>query len=323
MRYLLARTGQACLLLAGVSLLSFVFVQLAPGDFFSEMRLNPQISQETVQHLQRQFALDRPASVRYLHWLRGLVHGDFGFSFAYNSPVRTLLMPRAGNTLLLTSIATLIAWSIAIPLGVRTAATPRGLPARVCSLVTATLLATPDLVLALITMMFAVRSGWIRSVRTAPSASGSFMGWQNMRDALVHLALPTFVLTLTIVPTLLRHTAAAMRDALSSSCISAARAHGIGPSQILYRHALRVAINPIVTLLGTSLGSLLSASLMVEVAMGWPGIGPLLLEAILSRDLFVVIGGIVLSAVFLISGTLVADVLLFVVDPRIRTEGLA
>src|SRR5580704_13075112 len=148
MRYLLTRIGQSVLLLAGVSLLSFGFLQLAPGDFFSEMRLSPQISDATVQSLRKQFAFDKPLHTRYWRWLQSTLHGELGFSFAYNSPVAPLLLDRVGRTLLLTSTAMLLAWCVAIPLGVMSAAAPAGLLARVCSIGTAAFLATPELLLA-------------------------------------------------------------------------------------------------------------------------------------------------------------------------------
>lgn len=323
MRYLLTRIGQSVLLLAGVSLLSFAFLQLAPGNFFSEMRLNPQISDETVQNLRKQFALDQPLLVRYWRWLQSAVHGELGFSFAYNSPVAPLLLARANNTLLLTSIAMCLAWCIAIPLGVANAAWPEGLLARCCSLGSAFFLATPELLLALVCLMVAVRSGWIRSLGMGASLTNLSPGMQSARSMTGRLLMPTIVLVLTSFPVLLQHTTSAMREALASPYIAAARAHGIGAARILFHHALRAALNPLVTLLGASLASLLSASLLVEVVMGWPGIGPLLLEAILNRDIYVVIGGVMLSALFLVAGMFVADVLLFAVDPRIRAEELS
>src|SRR6266404_3730332 len=118
MRFFLRRLGHAFLLLVGVSILAFLFATLAPGNYFDEMRLNPQISSETVAALRAQYQLDRPLPIRYASWVNSVLHGQMGFSFAYNSPVAPLLFVRARNTLLLTITATLIAWGIALPLGV-------------------------------------------------------------------------------------------------------------------------------------------------------------------------------------------------------------
>jgi peptide/nickel transport system permease protein len=321
MRYLLVRIGQSVFVLAGVSLLSFVFLQLAPGNFFSEMRLNPQVSDETVQNLRREFALDKPLLTRYWRWLQSVFRGELGFSLAYNSPVAPLLMARTFNTLLLATTSMVLAWCIAVPLGVVAAATQNGWVARVSTFGNSLILATPELLLALLALMLAAKHGWLRSAPTPLSSSDHV--WEGLRNALTRMVLPLAVLVLTSIPVLLRHTAAAVRDTLSSPFVAAARAHGIRPSRIWFYHALKPALNPLVSLFGTSLASLLSASLLVEVVMGWPGIGPLLVEAILNRDIYVVIAGIMLSAVFLVMGTLVADVLLFAVDPRIRAERLA
>src|SRR3979490_1705982 len=147
MRYLLGRLGHAFFLLVGVPILPFLFATLAPGNYFDEMRLNPQISPETVAALRAQYQLDRPLPVRYASWLNSVLHGEMGFSFAYNSPVAPLLLARARNTLLLTVTATLLAWGIALPLGVWSADRLGRLPDRMLSLGTAVLLVIPDLAL--------------------------------------------------------------------------------------------------------------------------------------------------------------------------------
>ena len=149
MRYFLRRLMHGTFLLIGVSILTFLFSTLAPGNYFDEMRLNPQISPETVAGLRAQYQLDRPLPVRYGRWVNALLHGEMGFSFAYNSPVAPLLWVRARNTLLLTVTATLIAWALALPLGVWSATTLGRLPDRAISGATAALLVVPDLVLAI------------------------------------------------------------------------------------------------------------------------------------------------------------------------------
>ena len=323
MRYLLARVGQSVFLLAGISLLSFAFLQLAPGNYFSEMRLNPQISGETVDHLTQEFGLNQPIQVRYWYWLRSVAHGEMGVSFAYNTPVASLLLGRARNTLLLTSIAMVLAWLIAVPLGVVSAAYPSQLIARISSFGSATLLAAPELLLALVALMLAVRTGWMRRPGFSASVWKTSAEWEGIRLATTRLTIPVLVLVLANFPILFQHTASAMRESLASRFVWAAGAHGISAGRILFRHALPAALNPLVSLLGTSIATLLSASLLVEVVLGWPGVGPLLLEAILNRDVYVVIGGVMLSACFLIAGMLFSDMLLFIVDPRIRAERLA
>src|SRR5438445_6610121 len=149
MRYFLHRLLQAAFLLIGVSILTFLFSALAPGNYFDEMRLNPQISPETVAALRAQYQLDRPLPVRYMRWVNSLLRGEMGYSFAYNSPVAPLLLVRARNTLLLTVTSTLLAWAVALPLGIWSAERTGRLPDRLLSWGTAGLLVIPDLALAL------------------------------------------------------------------------------------------------------------------------------------------------------------------------------
>jgi len=160
MRFLLRRLIHAVILLFGVSILTFLFTSLAPGDYFSEMSLNPQLSHETVAALRGQYQLDRPLHVRYIRWVSSVVHGDLGFSFSYNSPVGPLLWVRARNTLLLTVTATLLTWGLALPLGVWSAEHLGSFPDTLLSWTMAGLLIVPDLALAMGLLFFAVRSGW-------------------------------------------------------------------------------------------------------------------------------------------------------------------
>ncbi|HKV25764.1 MAG TPA: ABC transporter permease [Candidatus Acidoferrum sp.] len=320
MRYLLRRAFHALLLLFGVSILTFLFSSLTPGNYFEEMRLNPQISPETVAALRAQYQLDRPIPIRYIHWLDSVAHGQFGFSFAYNAPVGPLLWSRARNTLLLSITAMLIAWLLALPLGVWSAAKFGRLPDRILTWTTAALMVIPDLVLALGFLILAVRTGWFPTGGLVSLGFDSFSFLQKFRDLALHMALPVTVLVLSALPMLLRHVRSAVAEVLDSPFLRAAASHGIPRRKLLYRYALRAAANPLISLFGFSIGTLLSASLLVEIIMSWPGLGPLLLEAILARDLYVVIGGVLLSMLFLVAGNFLADLLLYWADPRIRTE---
>jgi len=323
MRYFLHRLMQAGFLLIGVSILTFLFSTLAPGNYFDEMRLNPQISRETVAALRAQYQLDRPLPVRYGRWVNSLLHGEMGFSFAYNSPVAPLLWVRARNTLLLTVTATLIAWALALPLGIWSATTLGRLPDRALSWATAALLVIPDLVLALGLLILAVRSGWFPTGGMVSVGFENLSPLQKFRDIVFHMVLPVTALVLSALPTLVRHVRAALAGVLEAPFLRAAASHGIQRRTLLYRYALRAAANPLISLFGFSVGALLSGSLLVEVVMSWPGLGPLLLEAILARDLYVVIGGVICSTIFLVAGNLLADVLIYWADPRIRTTAAA
>jgi peptide/nickel transport system permease protein len=320
MRYFLRRLMLAAFLLIGVSILTFLFSTLAPGSYFDEMRVNPQISRETVAALRAQYQLDRPLPVRYVRWLNSLTHGEMGFSFAYNSPVAPLLWVRARNTLLLTVTATLIAWALALPVGIWSATTLGRLPDRTLSCTTAALLVIPDLVLAICLLILAVRTGWFPTGGMVSISFENLSPLQKLRDLALHMELPVMALVLSALPMLLRHVRAAVADVLDAPFLRAAAGHGIQRRTLFYRYALRAAANPLISLLGFSVGALLSGSLLVEVVMSWPGLGPLLLEAILARDLYVVIGGVLCSTVFLVAGNFLADLLMYWADPRIRAR---
>ena len=323
MRFFLRRLRHAFFLVVGVSMLAFLFTTLAPGNYFDEMRLNPRIAPETLAALRAQYELDRPLPVRYASWVRSVLRGQMGFSFAYNTPVASILFVRARNTLLLTITAMLIAWGIALPLGVWSAERFGRLPDRLLSWATAALLVIPDLALGLGLLVLTVKTGWFPMGGTTSLDFDALSLAGKLRDLALHMTLPVAALVLSALPLLIRHVRAAVAEVLDAPFMLAARGHGIRRHTLLYRYALRAAANPLITLFGFSIGALLSGSLLVEVVMSWPGLGPLLLESILSRDLYVVIGGVLLSTFFLVGGNFLADIFLYWADPRIRTESSA
>lgn len=321
MNYILRRLLRAVLLLVGVSALCFLFTEMAPGSFFDEMRLNPQISPETISALRASYGLDKPLLVRYARWMKSALHADLGYSIAYNVPVAPLLWSRAKNTLLLTTTALLLTWLISVPLGVWAANRRGGLLDKAVTLTSSFLVSIPELVIAVALLAIAVR--W-RVLRVGGMISADFETFSTsakLKDLILHLALPVSILVLCETAIIVRHIRASVLETLSASYVDAARGLGIGRARLLFRHVLPVAANPAISLLGFSLAGLLSGSLMVEVVCGWPGLGPLILEATLSRDLYLVIGGIMFSALFMVGGNLVADIMLISFDPRIRREG--
>ncbi len=298
-RYLLRRLLHFVFLLAGISALSFLMLDLAPGDFLGEAKLNPQIAPETVAALRHQYGLDKSVAQKYLYWLGSVAKGDFGISFAYNLPVSTLLWPRAARTLTLTVVSLAISWLLAIPLGALCAAEHSRWLDRMVSFVVSVLLAIPDLILACLVLLIAVRSQGFRS--------GSPI-------------LPVTVLVLGALPVLVRHTRASLVNAAGQPFARAARAYGISGLRYWFGWLLPAAANPLASLFGLSVAGLISGSLLVETVLGWPGLGPLFLEAISARDFYLVIGPVMLSAVFLGVGTLLGDLLLYIADPRIRVQ---
>jgi len=317
MRYVTRRLLHAALVLWGISVLTFLFCQLAPGDYLSETRMIPQVSPKTIDALRMQYGLDRPLPIRYLRWLGSVMHGDLGFSFAYNMPASSLIFPRARNTLMLTTTAALLSWLIAVPLGIWAAAHRGWLTRRIFGTGTAVLLALPEILLALGLVMLAERTQLFPGGGMVSLAFDGLPPLGKIEDLGRHLLLPVLAVVLSTLPPLLRHVRSAVVEVLDSGFMRAARGHGLPWYQIWFRYALPAAANPLIPLLGLSFATLLSSSLLVEVIMSWPGLGPMLLEAIFARDLYIVIGAVMFSALFLIVGNLLADMLLYATDPRI------
>jgi peptide/nickel transport system permease protein len=313
-RYFERRLLHALFLLAVISVLAFAISQLAPGNFLDELRLNPQISAQTINDLKVQYGLDQPVTLRYFRWTKSLAQGNFGYSLSYNTPVRTLLPERVRNTLLLGTISMLAAWMVALPLGIWSAARTGGWFDRMSSGVSVALLGIPELALALLLILVASHCG------TLPIGGMSSGDRNAVFDILRHLAIPVVALALPATPIILRHIRAAMLEAWNSPYVEAAEGHGIGEARLLLRHALPAASNPLISLFGLSLATIVSGSFLVEVITGWPGLGPLFLEAIYARDAQVVMAIVMLFSVFLIASNFVADLLLFATDPRVRAE---
>lgn len=319
MKFLGLRALHAILLLFSVSIFSFLLVRLAPGDYFQSMRANPQISTSTVAALRSEYGLDKGSVKLYWRWVESALKGDGGFSFAYNCAAASILWPRARNTLVLAASATLLAWLIALPAGILAAARKEWWWDLLASGTIALLLAIPELVLGLVLLLVAVHARFPAGGMVSVEAlQGGF--WDEFNDIVRHLLFPAICLAAGLLPLLLSHVRAAMREALQSPFITAAHSFGIRFPRLLLRHALPAALNPLISLFGLSIGLLMSSSLVVESIFSWPGLGQLLLQAIADRDVFLIVDSAMLAASFLIAGNFLADVLLYLNDPRIRAE---
>lgn len=317
-RRILRRLLQGVLLLWALSVLSFVLAEWAPGDFLSEMRFDPTLSSDTLDTLRARYGLDEPLHRRYVRWLGSLAQGDLGFSFAHNLPVAELLAPRVRNTLLLTAAATLLAWVLALALGTVMAWHAGRWVDRLGLGGIALPLAAHDLLIGLGALLLAVETGWFPTGGLVSLDHDSLGPWARLMDRLHHLALPVGALTLCLLPSLVHHVRSAVLAGLASPSVAVARGHGVAPRRLLWAYALPLAAPPLVSLFGFSLARLLSSSFLVEIILGWPGLGPLTHGAIFARDLHVVVGVVLLSGAFMLAGNLVGDFLLYAVDPRLR-----
>jgi peptide/nickel transport system permease protein len=222
--------------------------------------------------------------------------------------------------LILTIAALICSCLIAIPLGVWMASRAGRWVSRVSSLGNTVLLATPDVLIALGLLALALRIGWM-PIGGMHGSLADNKNFGRVKDLAIHLILPLCALTAAMLPVLVRHVRAAIVDVLDSPFMVAARGHGVPRSRLLFGHGLPAAANPLISLFGVSVGLLLSGSLLIEVIMSWPGVGPMLLQAILERDPHIVVASVLFSTVFLVMGSLLADVSLYIADPRIRVDG--
>jgi peptide/nickel transport system permease protein len=318
LRFVLRRLAHGALITLGVSMLTFTLLELAPGEFFDDLKLDTTVAAGTVESLRQSHGLTATPPVRFAQWLGSVARGDFGLSLAHRAPVAPLLWERARNTLVLTVPALFITWLIALPVGLWAARNRGRLLDRLCTGATSTLLALPDLLIGLFMLLVALETGLFPTGGMfSPGATDRDLGGRAL-DLARHAVLPLLAIVVSTLPMILRHVRASAIEATHAPAVRSARGHGIRGWRLDLRYVLTIAANPLISLGGLSIAGLLSASLLIEVVMSWPGLGPLIVDALLARDVHVVLGASMLATVFLIGGNLLADLTLFAVDPRIR-----
>ena len=318
--YTVKRLLQGLLTLLLASILSFTIIQLVPGNYLDTIRQeNPQISPERLAALKEQFGLDRSAIEQYGRWLWQIVrHGNFGISFASQRSVSSLIQERMFNTLLLAISSIILTWLIAIPLGIIGAVNQNRWSDRLLRVLSYIGQGFPSFVAALLLLFLAQATPLfpVGDMTSINHASLSPLG--QILDIGWHMILPTLALSLIGFAGLQRITRGNMLDVLRQNYIQTARAKGLSENRVIYLHALRNAVNPLITILGFEFASLLSGSFIAELFFNWPGLGRLILQAVQSKDLYLVMAGLMMGATMLIIGNLLADLLLKVVDPRIQ-----
>ncbi len=308
----------------GATFFAFVVLQLTPGDFLTQWELDPKIRPETIELLRHNLGLDKPILVQYLIWLKNLFQGDLGYSFMYQQPVMQVIWPRIMNSLILVGLSIVFLYLIGIPVGVYQALRPYTLLDYIISFLAYFGIAIPNfffmLILIYILVQFKFAYGWIPFPIGGMTSQGfEQMGyWQQVKDILWHAILPAFVVVTADMSSLTRVMRGLMMEVLGQDYIRTARAKGLWERSVLYKHALRNAIIPVIATIGGLLPALIGGAGLVEVVANWPGITPLLLDAINQQDLYVNTGLIALSTLLLIIGNILGDILLALVDPRIR-----
>ncbi len=336
LRYALYRFATMLLTLWVVSALVFVIINLPPGDYLSnqiaELRSTGQSAGVAkAEFLRTEYALDRPVYQQYLIWIgfipgpngfSGLVQGNFGWSFEFDSPVSEIVGDTLWLTVLVNLAAVLFVYMVALPLGVLAAAKSKTWIDYTSAFVGYLGLATPNFLLALIMFYYGYKYfdlpiGGLMD----PSFEGEPMSWEKTKSILVHLIVPTFVIGTSGAAAMMQRLRANLLDELGKPYVETAIAKGMAPRKMLFKYPLRMAFNPFVADIGNLLPSMISGSVLVSVVLGLQTIGPTLLTALKTQDLF--LSGFVLMFVALLTliGTMVSDVLLVLLDPRIQYEG--
>ena len=319
--YILRRLLQTIPLLLGVSALTFLVLKLAPGDFLNTMAENPGISAEAIESMRHRFGLDRPWWIQYGLYLENLfLHFDFGESFSRHQPVFTVLREGLGNTLILAIAAAVVTWCLAIPLGVVAAVRQFTWVDKTLSVLSFIGLSIPEVLSGLLLLFLAARTGWlpVGGMRSLDYEYLDPLG--KAWDLLRHLALPALVVGLIPLAGRMRQMRANLLDVLRLDYVTTARAKGLDETRVVFKHALRNAINPLITLFGYTLGALVSGSFIAEIIFSWPGLGRITLDALLTKDQYLVMGSVLMAAAVLVAGNLVADLLLAIADPRIAYD---
>ena len=315
-QYIRRRLITAIPVFFGITILVFLLVDLAPGDLTDLMGEGSASTAEQTA-MAAAFGLDQPLPARYVTWLAGLFHGDLGRSYHYGQDVSALIAQRIGPSLILTGTGVVLAVAIAVPLGVLAAWKPKGLWDRLAHLFTISGSAVPGFFLALVAIfLFSVRLGWLPSSGMYRTAGGG-----DLLDLLRHLILPAGIIGVSNAGSILRQTQSACLEVMGEDYIMTARAKGLDERTVIYHHAFRNTLIPVLTSILTHIPHIIGGSVVVERIFGWPGMGSLMFSAVGDRDYNVVMGVTVVMALAVLLTSLLLDVVYGFVDPRVRYGG--
>ncbi len=312
-RFLGFRLIQSAFLLLGVSIVSFGLMHLAPGGPLSLYTLNPTVTAQDIERVKALFGLDQPVHVQYLKWAAGMATGNWGYSFFGGRPVVDIVLDRVPATLLLMGTALALALVIGVAIGILSAVRRNSVFDYASAVAAMVALSLPTFWFGLLSIFtFAQTLRWLPAGGMVSTGGGGFV------DRLEHLILPVVVLALVLVAQWSRYTRSTMLEILDQDFIRTARAKGIRRSRVLLNHGLRAALVPLVTLAGLQVPLLVGGALVTETVFGWPGMGMLFLSALNTRDHPVLMAILMVGAVMVVLGNLLADVLVALIDPRVK-----
>jgi len=322
LRYLARRLGQAAVIVAIVATITFALIHLAPGDPFSAVMDNPNVSERVRATLRAQYGLDRPLPEQFVKYVSQLAHGELGWSFSHDQPVREVLARALPNTLVLMSIALVGSFALGILIALIQVARRGSATDYALSGISLFFFSMPDFWLAILALM--AFTYWLPLFPVGGSVDPVMHDYMGLGgrivDRLRHLVLPAMTLTILAAPSVARYQRAALLDVLPADYIRTARLKGLTEREILRRHALRNALLPIISLVGLSFPALLTGAFFIEKIFAWPGMGLAVVNAIGTRDYPLVIGGVIIGSIMVTLGSILADLLYAWADPRLRAH---
>jgi peptide/nickel transport system permease protein len=311
--FLLSRLSQSFVLLVIVSIIGFIILSITPGGPLSQHGLDPGMTQADIDRLREQLGLNRPLWIQYLDWASRLVQGDWGRSFRDGAPVLEVIGRHLFATLLLMGTSTAIAIAIGTWIGIRGATHRYSLFDSLATVGAMVALSIPTFWFGLVGIyIFSLRLGWV------PAGNMYTIGDGSVLNYLHHLILPSIVLSLVHVAVWSRYMRTATLDVFSQDFVKTARAKGLSERRVLIKHVVGNALLPMITLAGMQLPSILTGALVTETVFTWPGMGRLFLDSLGYSDYPVVMGLLIFSAILVVLGNLIADIVIAIVDPRIR-----
>ena len=321
-RFIARRLGQAAVIVAIVAAITFALIHLAPGDPFSAVLDNPNVSEKVRETLRAQYGLDRPLPEQFVRYIGALARGEMGWSFSHDRPVREVLATALPNTLLLMGVALVASFALGIIVALVQVARRGSLIDNVLGAISLFFFSMPDFWLAILALLSLTY--WLPIFPVGGAVDPVMHEYLGLGgrivDRLEHLVLPALTLTVLASASVARYQRAALLDVLPADYIRTARLKGLTEKEILRRHALRNALLPIITLIGLSFPALLTGAFFIERIFAWPGMGYAVVNAIGTRDYPLVVGGVIIGSIMVTLGSLLADLLYAWADPRLRSH---
>ncbi|AZN41444.1 ABC transporter permease [Paenibacillus albus] len=330
LNYISYRVLQLIPLLIAISVIVFIIIQLPPGDFLTnyvqQLKLaGNDVSESAILSLKAQYGLDQSLIVQYIYWIKDIVlHGDLGRSFQFNMPVADVIWPRLGLTVTISLVSLIFVWLIAIPIGIYSATHQYSILDYVFTFLGFIGVAVPGFLIALMLVYFIfIETGVSITGLFSPAYVDAPWSIAKLLDMLPRLILPIFVIGMSAAASLIRVTRGMLLDELSKQYVITARAKGVSEGKLLFKYPVRMAINPLISTIGWTLPALISGEVIVSIVLNLQTTGPMLLKALMSQDMYLCGSFLLITSVLTVLGTLLSDILLAAIDPRIRFGGVS